>query len=184
MQVGEVLAWWNIFWGLSDVMVKSPDAWVNGAVQPNMNYGLAYRFLATIAYSRMKEIAEQTISSGLIYLNSHAIDFKTPEIRPYLDKYLRGSKGYDAVERVKLLKVLWDAVGTEFGGRQELYERNYAGNYEDIRLGSLPTAIASGDAAKFKQFVEGFMAEYDIDGWLAPDLINPSDINRVDLGRG
>jgi 4-hydroxyphenylacetate 3-monooxygenase len=107
-------------------MVKSPDAWVNGAVQPNMNYGLAYRFLATIAYPRIKEIAEQTISSGLIYLNSHAIDFKTPEIRPYLDKYLRGSKGYDAIERVKLLKVLWDAVGTEFGGRHELYERNYA----------------------------------------------------------
>jgi len=80
--------------------------------------------LAPIAYPRIKEIAEQIISSGLIYLNSHSIDFKTPELRPYLDKYLRGSNGYDAVERVKLLKVLWDAVGTEFGGRHELYERN------------------------------------------------------------
>jgi 4-hydroxyphenylacetate 3-monooxygenase len=58
------------------------------------------------------------------------------------------------------------------------------GNYEDIRLGNLPTAIATGDAAKLKQFVEGFMSEHDLDGWLAPDLINPSDINRLGLGRG
>jgi len=67
---------------------------------------MAYRFLATVAYPRIKEIAEQTISSGLIYLNSHAFDFKTPELRPYLENYLRGSHGYVALERVKLLKLL------------------------------------------------------------------------------
>jgi 4-hydroxyphenylacetate 3-monooxygenase len=172
VQVGEVLAWRNIFWGLCDAMVKSAEPWVGGAVQPNLQYGMAYRFLAPLAYPRIKEIAQQTISSGLIYLNSHAKDFKTPELRPYLDKYLRGSNGYDAVERVKLLKLLWDAVGSEFGGRHELYERNYAGNYEDIRFGNLPTAIATGDAARLKKFVESFMAEYDVDGWLAGDLIS------------
>ena len=47
----------------------------------------------------------------------HARDFQNPELRPYLDKYLRGTDGFDAVERVKLMKLLWDAVGTEFGGR-------------------------------------------------------------------
>jgi 4-hydroxyphenylacetate 3-monooxygenase len=173
VQVGEVFAWRNIFWGLSDAMVKSPEPWVNGAVQPNAQYGMSYRFLAPIAYPRIKEIAEQTISSGLIYLNSHAKDFKVPELRPYLDRYLRGSNGYDAVERVKLLKLLWDAIGTEFGGRHELYERNYAGNYEAIRMENLPTAIASGDADRVKKFVESFMAEYDLDGWTADDLIAP-----------
>jgi 4-hydroxyphenylacetate 3-monooxygenase len=179
VQVGEALAWRNIFWGLSDAMVKSPDPWVGGALQPNANYGMSYRFLAPIAYPRIKEIAEQTISSGLIYLNSHASDFKNPELRPYLNKYLRGSNGYDAVERVKLLKLLWDAVGTEFGGRHELYERNYAGNYEVIRMENLPVAIASGDADKIRKFVDSFMAEYDLDGWLASDLINATDLNRI-----
>ena len=66
-------------------------------------------------------------------MNSHAADFKNAEIRPYLDKYVRGSNGYDSVERVKLMKLLWDAIGSEFGGRHELYERNYAGNHENIR---------------------------------------------------
>lgn len=179
VQLGEVLSWRNIFWALGDAMVKTPDPWVNGYVLPNTEYGMAYRVLATTAYPRIKEIAEQIISSGLIYLNSHSIDFKTPELRPYLDKYLRGSNGYDAVERVKLLKILWDAIGTEFGGRHELYERNYAGNYENIRLENLPVAIASGRADELKSFVDSFMAEYDLDGWKAPDLINPDDVNLV-----
>jgi 4-hydroxyphenylacetate 3-monooxygenase len=177
IQAGEVLAWRNIFWALSDAMVKSPEPWVGGAVQPNLQYGMAYRFLAPLVYPRIKEIAEQTISSGLIYLNSHAVDFKTPELRPYLDKYLRGSGNYDALERVKLLKLLWDAVGSEFAGRHELYERNYAGNYEATRLENLPAAIASGDADRVRKFVESFMTEYDLDGWTVPDLINPSDIS-------
>jgi 4-hydroxyphenylacetate 3-monooxygenase len=179
VQVGEVLAWRNIFRALSDAMVKSPEPWVNGAVQPNAAFGMAYRFLAPIAYPRIKEIAEQIISSGLIYLNSHSVDFKTPELRPYLDKYLRGSNGYDAVERVKLLKILWDAIGTEFGGRHELYERNYAGNYEAIRLENLLMALANGEASGLKTFIDQFMAEYDLDGWRVADLINPTDVNRV-----
>ena len=178
IQVGEVLAWRNSLWGLSDAMVKSPDAWVGGAVQPNLRYGMAYRFLAPSMYPRIKEIVEQTISSGLIYLNSHAVDFKTPELRSFLEKYLRGSNGYDARERVKLLKLLWDAVGTEFGGRHELYERNYAGNYEAIRLENLPIAIATGEAERVKKFVDRFMSEYDLDGWIVPDLINATDTNR------
>ncbi|HVC44815.1 MAG TPA: 4-hydroxyphenylacetate 3-hydroxylase N-terminal domain-containing protein [Candidatus Binataceae bacterium] len=182
VQIGEVIAWRSIFWGLSDAMVKSPEAWVNGAVQPNTEYGMAYRFLATTAYPRIKEIAEQTISSGLIYLNSHSVDFKTPELRPYIDKYIRGSNGYDALERVKLLKVLWDSVGTEFGGRHELYERNYAGNYENIRLENLPMAIANGLAGELKASVDRFMSEYDLDGWRVLDLINPTDVNRISGG--
>ena len=77
-------------------------------------------------------------------LNSHARDFKTPELRKYLDLYVRGSGGVPAVERVKLMKLLWDAVGSEFGARHELYEVNYSGSHEEIRRYALFGAIASG----------------------------------------
>jgi aromatic ring hydroxylase len=40
---------------------------------------------------------EQTVASGLIYLNSHVKDFANPEIRPYIDRYMRGSNGYSTV---------------------------------------------------------------------------------------
>ena len=39
----------------------------------------------------------------------------------------------DAYPRIKIMKLLWKCVGTEFGGRHELYERNNAGGWEDIR---------------------------------------------------
>jgi len=42
--------------------------------------------------------------------------------------------GIDAEERVKLFKLVWDAIGSEFGGRHELYERNYAGNAENAKI--------------------------------------------------
>jgi len=35
----------------------------------------------------------------------------------------------------------------------------------------------SGRAAEFKGFAEQCLAEYDLDGWIAPDLITPQDIN-------
>ena len=73
---------------------------------------MAYRVFATTAYPRVKEIIENDLGSALIYINSHAVDFKTPEIRPLLDRYVRGSNGYDAESRVKLMKLMWDAVGS------------------------------------------------------------------------
>jgi aromatic ring hydroxylase len=41
------------------------------------------------------------------------------------DHLVRGSHGIDFKERIKIMKLLWDAIGTEFGGRHELYEYNY-----------------------------------------------------------
>ena len=76
---------------------------------------------------------EQTVASGLIYVNSSARDFENPEIRPYLDQYLSGLERYTAEDRVKLMKLLWDSIASEFGGRHELYEINYGGSTEEIR---------------------------------------------------
>src|SRR5438093_3578295 len=175
--VGEVLAWRNCFWGLTDAMARTTTPWTPGYVLPNLDYGLAYRVVSNLAYPRIKEIIENVMASALIYLPSHASDFKTPEIRKYLDQFVRGSNGYSAVDRVKLMKLLWDAMGTEFGGRHELYERNYFGNHESIRFETLMVAEAMGQTAKYKGFAEQCMAEYDLDGWTVPDLINPDDIN-------
>jgi len=177
--VGEVIAWRNLFWGLTDAMAHAPVPWIGGTVQPNQEYGQTYQVMSTIAYPRIKEIIENTVASGLIYLNSHAVDFQTPALRPYLDKYMRGSDGSPALARVKLMKLLWDAMGTEFGGRHELYERNYSGSHEQVRLYTLLTAIGTGQADRFKGFAEQCMAEYDLDGWTVPDLINADDVNVI-----
>jgi 4-hydroxyphenylacetate 3-monooxygenase len=172
-RVGEVLAWRNMFWGLSDAMAARPQAWHGDALLPNLDYGMAYRWFMTIGYPRVREIILQDLSSSLIYLNSHADDFKRPELRPYLDRYMRGSGGVDSVERVKLMKLIWDSVGTEFGGRHELYERNYSGSHENVRIEMLLAQQASGLVDSYRGFAEECMSEYDLDGWRAPDLVDP-----------
>ena len=105
-RIGEVIAWRNLFWAITDAMARTPQPWVGGALQPNLDYGLIYRWFMTIGYPRIKEIIQQDVGSGLIFLNSNAVDLQTPEIRPYLDKYVRGSNGYEAVDRIKLMKLL------------------------------------------------------------------------------
>jgi 4-hydroxyphenylacetate 3-monooxygenase len=177
--VGEVLAWRHTFWGLTTAMATNPNPGPNGTVLPNVDYGVAYRVLAPTVYPRIKQLIEEIVASGLIYINSNAADFKIPELRSYLDKYLRGSNGYDAENRIKLMKLLWDAIGSEFGGRHELYERNYAGNHENIRMEVLSTAMANGVADACKSLVEQCMREYDLDGWTVPDLVNPDDVSVV-----
>ncbi|MQA12709.1 MAG: Pyoverdin chromophore biosynthetic protein pvcC [Pseudonocardiaceae bacterium] len=176
-RVGEVLAWRNMFWALSDAQIASPAEWKDGALLPNLDYGLAYRWFMTVGYPRVKEIIMQDLGSGLIYLPSHAADFKSPEVRPYLDKYVRGSNDYDSVERVKLMKLIWDSVGSEFGSRHELYERNYSGNHENIRAEMLFAAEQSGTAGEMKGFAEQCMSEYDLDGWTVPDLFDNDDVS-------
>ena len=49
---------------------------------PNLDYGLAYRVMASTAYPKIKEIIENTLASALIYLPSSALDFKVPETAP------------------------------------------------------------------------------------------------------
>lgn len=176
-QVGEVLAWRNLFWGLTDAMARATKPWTPGYVLPNLDYGLAYRVAASTIYPKLKEIVENVLASALIYLPSSSRDFKNPEIRAHLEQYVRGSNGYSAEERVKLMKLMWDAIGTEFGGRHELYERNYFGNHESIRFEVLMVADLMGQSAKYKGFAEQCMSEYDLDGWTVPDLINPDDVS-------
>jgi aromatic ring hydroxylase len=168
--IGEVIAWRNMIWGLSDAMAKGATPWTGGAILPAAEPAAAYQVLAPEAYVQIRHMIEKTVASGLIYLNSHVKDFKSPELRPYLDRYLRGSGGVDAMARVKLMKLLWDAVGTEFAGRHELYEINYSGSHEEIRRYALFGALASGAYDRFKQFVDTCLAEYDVDGWTAADL--------------
>lgn len=72
-----------------------------------------------------------------------------------------------------------DSLAGEFGGRHELYERNYSGNWEDARVQALQGAIASGEAATCTALVDQCLSEYDLDGWRLPGFINPDDVNVI-----
>jgi two-component FAD-dependent monooxygenase len=181
-RLGEVLAWRSLFLALSDAAARNPVEWHNGALLPNPHYMGAYRWFMQVGYPRIREVILQDVASGLIYVNSSTDDFKNPDIRRYLDTFLRGSNGIDAEQRVKIMKLLWDAVGSEFGGRHELYERNYAGNHENTRLEMLFAQQASGEINDYTALVDECLAEYDLDGWTTPDLAAYDDLRRIRNG--
>jgi 4-hydroxyphenylacetate 3-monooxygenase len=113
----------------------------------------------------------------LIYLNSLAKDFDNPELRPTLDRYLRGSNGKTAIDRSRIMKMLWDAVGSEFGGRHDLYEQNYLGQEDVHFMSSHRTALADGTMSYLEGLVGNAMSDYDLNGWTAPDLISNDDVD-------
>ena len=179
VNVGEVLVWRNLLWALSEAMVRNPRPWVDGMMLPDETAASAYQALAPEGYAHVRQLIERTVASGLVYTTSHAADFAAPELRPYLERYLRGSGGRDARDRVKVMKLLWDAIGSEFGSRHELYEMNYSGSVEEIRRFALLGARASGTADSLKAFARECMAEYDLDGWTAADLLPADDVSAL-----
>src|SRR5580704_7488759 len=176
--LGEVIAWRNLFWAISDAMALNPVPWVGDTVLPNAQSGASYRVFAGDAYGRVKEIVEKIVASALIYLPSSTKDFDNPEIDKYLARYVRGSHGIGYRERIKVMKLLWDAVGTEFGGRHELYEMNYAGNHEDIRIQAMWNASSSGALDQMIGLAEACMADYDERGWKDATWVNPDDVSH------
>ena len=74
-------------------------------------------------------------------------------------------------------RLAWDAVGTEFGGRHELYEMNYAGNHEDIRIQAMWNARVSGTLDGMIALAEQCLADYDENGWRDPAWLDPDDVS-------
>jgi aromatic ring hydroxylase len=175
VSVGEVLNWRHLTWALTDAMAYNVTRH-RDVVLPNREAMMAARMMGATAYSRVRQIILDLVASGLVFQPTGTRDLKTPELRPYLDRFLRCADG-DAVSRIKLMKTLWDAVGTELAGRHELYERNNFGNQEAVRLYPLIGGLKNGLVSDLKNFVEGCLSECDLDGWTSSDLINADDLH-------
>ena len=60
--VGELIAWRNTFWALTDAMAHNPMPSAEGTVIPNTEAGSAYRILSNIAMPKIKEIIENQVA--------------------------------------------------------------------------------------------------------------------------
>ena len=70
----------------------------------------------------------------------------------------------DAITRMKLFKLAWDLVGSEFAGRHQQYEKFYAGAPFIVRNHS----FRETDWPAFKKIVDDLMAGYGYAGSAAP----------------
>ena len=79
-------------------------------------------------YPRMVERGARACRRrALIMLPSSERDLADPELAGILQSVQQSADGAAPVERVRLMKLAWDALGSEFAGRQTQYEMFYAG---------------------------------------------------------
>ena len=82
VRVGEVIAYRNLFWSLSEAMARDASPWVNGAVLPNYEASTAYHVFGATFYPIDQESDRTKRGERIDLLNSSARDFKIPELRP------------------------------------------------------------------------------------------------------
>jgi 4-hydroxyphenylacetate 3-monooxygenase len=80
-----------------------------------------------------------------------------PKLREQFEKYWQTPQ-LGAVERMKLYKLAWDLIGSEFAGRHLQYEKFYAGASFIVRNHSFREA----PWARFHKVVDDLMGSYDI----------------------
>jgi len=75
---------------------------------------------------RMLEIIRELAGAAMITLPSSVHDFESAATAPDMERYMRSASS-DAKSRVALMRLAWDFIGSEFGGRHQQYEKFYGG---------------------------------------------------------
>ena len=116
-----------VFYGSEAMAQRLPSGvWVPGG------HGLrAFHLQTGKVYSRFVEIVQTLAAGGFFYAPSEA-DLASTELRPHIDRYVRGRAGVSAEDRIALFKLAWDATGEAFAQRMAQYVRFYSG--DPIRL--------------------------------------------------
>jgi aromatic ring hydroxylase len=107
-----------------------------GGSHGTLNRGLvsltAARMFFPPAHQKAVESIRYLGSSGLVMTPSER-DFENPELQDTLARHFKGP-GISARDRVRVMKLAWDAISGDFGGRQLIYEFFYAGDPFNNRL--------------------------------------------------
>ena len=85
--------------------------------------------------SRMVQLLREIAGSGLIMQPSE-LDLSNKELRPYLERFMRG-KGVDVAYKSRLFRLANDLAVSSFGMRQEIYEYWHGGDPNRNRINLL-----------------------------------------------
>ena len=93
----------------------------------------------------------QLVGGGSFMATPSEADFNSP-IRGDIEKYFQAAGG-DAERRVRVFRLAWDFIGSDLGGRSELYERFYLS--DSWRMTQL--AYRTADTTFAESLVEQFL---------------------------
>ncbi len=115
--------------------------------------------MAQEMYPQIMNTLRDLAGGSPIMLPSSAKDFENPEIAGYID-HSQSVVGPETQERVKLFKLAWDAIGSEFASRHIQFELFYAGAGYVVRNNSYRTY----DWDRATGMVDGLLDSYGLPG--------------------
>src|SRR5581483_3932401 len=160
---GELVGWRNLIWAITAALCHEPMPGPGESVIPKIEYAVLIRLFGTMAFPRARALFAEFLGGAPLVTPSSNRDLQSDELRPLLDRFYRGSTG-DAHDRIKLFKLIWDAIGSEFGSRHEWYEINYSGNQDQMRIDMARFSGFRGILGDADALVEQCLSEYDVEG--------------------
>jgi 4-hydroxyphenylacetate 3-monooxygenase len=112
---------------------------------------MAMRHWYPDAYERVTQIIQQLAAGGLM-LTPTEDDVSGP-LSKDIAKFYQGAQ-LDAQERIRLFRLAWDMIGTQFGSRQTLYERYFNGDVVQLRQRRFATYDYSRADEAVRRFFE------------------------------
>lgn len=124
---------------------------------PNKRMLYASLVLPQQLYPQVVHTLRELAGGGLLMLPSSAADFANPVTAASIRK-TQQSPVVSSTDRVKLLKLAWDAVGSEFASRHTQYEMFYA----SAAFVTRGHAFRTCDWGAATRMVDDFLATYDL----------------------
>jgi 4-hydroxyphenylacetate 3-monooxygenase len=129
-----------------------------GVMRPKDSLLYASQVYQQAMYPLLLNQIRGLLGGSLIQLPATVNDLRGPASAADVERYVRWPHA-GAVERIKLLKLLWDAAGSEFASRHLQYEMFYAGEPPAIQL----REFRNFDWAAAEELVDHCLAGYDMD---------------------
>jgi 4-hydroxyphenylacetate 3-monooxygenase len=118
--------------GLIQGQIHAAEAWPEGFVTFNRRYMYAALAWCTENYSAIIDTLREMCGGGFFQLPADTSVLDNPELAETFQTYWTTAR-MSAMDRMKLYKLAWDVVGSEFAGRHQQYEKFYAGNSLIVR---------------------------------------------------
>jgi 4-hydroxyphenylacetate 3-monooxygenase len=125
-QMGELAALASIVELMVDAGENGATIDADGVVWPSKPALYSIMALQSELNPRIIDIVRDLAGGAMIMLPSSEKDHEAPGLAADLDRYVT-SPGTTSRERVALMKMAWDMIGTEFAGRHQQYEKFYGG---------------------------------------------------------
>jgi 4-hydroxyphenylacetate 3-monooxygenase len=143
--------------GMIAGQIQDAEDWPEGWKTFNRRYMYAALNWCTESHSQIIDSLRELCGGGIFQMPADVTVMQDPKLRALFETYWQTPQ-LAALERMKLYKLAWDLIGSEFAGRHLQYEKFYAGASFIVRNHSFREAPWEG----FHSVVDKLMGSYDV----------------------